>query len=100
MVADDATTSPYLAEAVAALPRLLGGFDRNRASPTFGVADRLYWAWGVLDFPNATFQGAVHGMARLWAHGLWPYATGPAQFVDRLDSAIEAIGSCVSAHGT
>ena len=100
MVADVAPPSPYLEEAVAALPRLLGGFDRNRASPTFGVGDRLYWAWGVLDFPNTTFQGAVHGMARLWAHGLWPYATDPAQFIDRLDSVIEAIGSCVSADGS
>lgn len=100
MVADDASTSPYLAEAVAALPRLLGGFDRNRVSPTFGIGDRVYWAWGVLDFPNATFQGAVHGMARLWAHGAWPYATDPAQFVDRLDSVIQAIGSCVSSDGS
>ena len=100
MARDDLPTSPYLAEAVAALPHLLGGFDRNRASPTFGVGDRLYWAWGIIDFPNATFQGAVHGMARLWAHGLWPYATDPAQFVDRLDSVITAIGSCVSADGS
>jgi hypothetical protein len=100
MVAEDAPITPYLEEAVAALPRLLGGFDRNRASPTFGVGDRIYWAWGLIDFPNATFQGAVHGMARLWAHGLWPYATDPAQFVDRLDSAIQAIGSCASADGS
>ena len=100
-MSDDATTTgPYLAEAVEALPRLLGGFDRNRVSPTFGVGDRLYWAWGVIDFPNATFQGAVHGMTRLWVHGVWPYATDPEQFVDRVDAAIHGIGACAATDGS
>ena len=25
-------------------------------------------------------------MARLWAHGLWPYETPPAVFISRIDS--------------
>lgn len=49
------------------LPRILAGIDRNPFSPTAGVGDRLYWAWKLQDYPNATPQGAAHGLAQLIA---------------------------------
>jgi hypothetical protein len=50
------------------------------------VGDRYYWAWGLIDFGNATFQGCAHGFARLWKSGLWPYNTDEKVFLRRIDS--------------
>ena len=44
--------------------------DRDCLSSTVGVADRQYWAWKLIDFPNATFQGGANGLACLCASGL------------------------------
>jgi hypothetical protein len=96
----DEVTRPYADAAVAALPGVLAGFDRNPVSPTFGVGDRFHWAWGLIDFPNATFQSVVHGMARLWTHGLWPYPTDVARFVERMDSAVTAVRTCSARDGS
>jgi len=71
-----------------ALPRVLGSFDRDSISKSRGLGDREYWAWGVSDFPNATWQGAVHGLARLWVHDLWPWPTADDRMVSRLDQMV------------
>lgn len=96
----DDVTRPYLEEAVAVLPRVLAGFDRNPVSPTFGLGDRFHWAWGLIDFPNATFQCVVHGMARLWANGLWPYPTDADRFIARMDSAVSALPTAAARDGS
>lgn len=57
--------SPYAAEIEATLPRLLALSDRNPLSPTCGQGDRQHWAWKLIDFPNATLQGPVNGLATL-----------------------------------
>lgn len=62
----------YLSEIEIVLPRLLALYDRDRTSTTWGVGDRFYWAWKLIDFGNGTFQGAAHGLARLLAAGLLP----------------------------
>lgn len=77
--------NPYLAQARENLPRLLALFDTDRSSASFGLGDRYYWAWGLIDFPNGTFQGAAHGMALLWKHGLWCYPTRKESFIRRID---------------
>jgi len=76
----------YLEEVRRNLPRLLALIDRDRTSESYGMGDRYHWAWGLIDFGNGTFQGAAHGMARLWKSGLWPYATTKEIFLDRIDS--------------
>jgi hypothetical protein len=96
----DDVTRPYADGAAAVLPGILARFDRNPVSPTFGVGDRLHWAWGLIDFPNATFQSVVHGMARLWVNDLWPLATDAGRFVDRMDSAVKAVGACTARDGS
>ena len=78
--------NPYLNEIQTNLPRLLALFDFDKTSHSYGFGDRFFWAWGIKDFPNGTFQGAVHGMARLWKFGLWPYDTKPDIFLNRIDS--------------
>lgn len=78
------SSNVYLDEIETNLPRLLACFDSDSTSVSFGVGDRLFWAWGLKDFANATFQGAVHGLARLWVSGFWPYETSEKAFVMRL----------------
>ncbi|MBF0612086.1 MAG: hypothetical protein HQL55_13280 [Magnetococcales bacterium] len=78
--------STYLAQIEQTLPRLLAMFDVDRTSRSHGMGDRYYWAWGLIDFGNGTFQGAAHGLARLWRHGLWPYSTSKEQFMERMNA--------------
>jgi hypothetical protein len=82
--------NPYLEEIRVNLPRLLSLFDNDRSSISYGMGDRYHWAWGLIDFGNGTFQGAAHGLARLWAAGLWPYATPKEIFISRIDALFHA----------
>ena len=45
--------------------RVLSDQDRDPASPTYGCFDRRYWAWKLVDFPEATFQRHVYPLAML-----------------------------------
>jgi hypothetical protein len=81
--------NPYLDPVTQTLPRLLALFDRDRTSASHGMGDRFHWAWGLIDFGNASFQGAAHGMARLWRAGQWPYATSPELFLQRIDALFD-----------
>ena len=78
--------NPYSAEIMQGLPRVLAMFDSDQTSDSYGYGDRYHWAWGLVDFGNGTFQGTVHGLARLWKSGFWPYATGKDAFLQRVDS--------------
>lgn len=80
---------PYLTAVKAALPRVLGLFDADRTSDSHGIGDRRFWAWGLIDFGNGTFQGAAHGLARLWVSGLWPYDTPRERFIGRIDALFD-----------
>lgn len=84
------SSNPYLEQICVNLPRLLALFDRDRTSLSYGMGDRYHWAWGLIDFGNGTFQGAAHGLARLWTAGLWPYPTTRNLFLERIDAMIEA----------
>ena len=68
------------------MPRILSLFDSDQTSQSYGVGDRYFWAWGLIDFGNATFQGCTHGFARLWGAGLWPYESNEASFIKRIHS--------------
>lgn len=68
------------------LPRVLSLIDNDRTSLSHGMADRYYWAWGLIDFGNATLQGLAHGLARVWVSGLWPYKADSESFLSRIDS--------------
>lgn len=84
------STNPYLNEIRINLPRLLSLFDVDKTSLSYGMGDRYHWAWGLIDFGNGTFQGASHGLARLWSSGLWPYQTSEAKFLGRIDAIVQA----------
>ena len=76
----------FLSEIKFNIPRILSLFDADISSFSYGMGDRYYWAWGLIDFGNGTFQGAAHGMSRLWRAGLWPYQTPKDQFIARINS--------------
>lgn len=83
--------NPYLGEIRVNLPRILGLFDWDSTSVSYGMGDRYHWAWGLIDFANGTFQGAAHGMAQLWRAGLWPYPIPPKHFLARMDAMFKAV---------
>ncbi len=92
--------NPYLIEVERNLPRLLALFDIDRTSPSYGLGDRYHWAWGLIDFANGTFQGAAHGLARLWISGNWPYSTKKSIFLRRIDAIFQAVNKIVRSDGS
>ena len=60
--------------------------DRDTTSKSLGLGDRYFWAWGLTDFGNATFQGCVHGLSKIWVSGLWPYESSEEFFITRIQS--------------
>ena len=54
----------HLADAAAL--RVLGQQDRNPYSPTRGCFDRRFWAWKLVDYPEATFQRHVYPLSILY----------------------------------
>lgn len=52
----------------AAVARALGEHDANPYSATAGCFDRRFWAWKLVDFPEATFQRLVYPIALCWAN--------------------------------
>jgi hypothetical protein len=76
----------YLFEVKNNLPRILSLIDNDPTSKSYGLGDRYFWAWGLTDFGNATFQGCAHGLSRLWVSGLWPYDSSEDSFVKRIQS--------------
>ncbi len=47
--------------------RVLGMFDRDACSRTFGSIDRVHWAWKFTDFPGARFQEGLCYLAFLYS---------------------------------
>ena len=92
--------NPYLDGIQRNVPRLLALFDNDRTSSSYGMGDRYYWAWGLIDFGNGTFQGAAHGMSRLWRAGLWPYPTPKEQFIARINALFVGAGRLTRKDGS
>ena len=95
-----ATNNPYLAEIEAVFPRILSLYNTDSLSPMRGVGDRFHWAWKLIDFPNGTFQGAAHGLARLKLHGLLPFETASSAIDQRIDDMISATGRIMRSNGS
>lgn len=68
------------------MPRLLALFDTDHTAATYGMGDRSYWAWKLMDFGNGTFQGAAHGLARLLSSGLLPANLSENATLRRIDA--------------
>lgn len=92
--------NPYLNEVHAVLPRLLSLFDADPLSPTYGMGDRFRWAWKLIDFGNGTFQGACHGLARLFTHKLLPAHVSSGAFFRRVEAMFQAARTLTRANGS
>jgi hypothetical protein len=90
----------HLREVHCNLPRLLALIDRDPTSNSYGMGDRYYWAWGLIDFGNATFQGMANGLARLIHGNLWPYPTPESQIIKRIDSLFQGAAKLTRANGS
>lgn len=60
------TADALRAQVEVAAARAFGAQDTNPYSATAGCFDRRYWAWKLVDFPDATFQRLVLPLATLY----------------------------------
>jgi hypothetical protein len=79
---------------------LLALFDTNAVGTTYGMGDRFYWSWKLIDFANGTFQGAANGLARLLTHGLLPTTISETSILRRIDSMFYAAGQMRRKNGS
>jgi hypothetical protein len=93
-------SNPYLHQIENVLPRLLALYDENSISPTLGLGDRFFWAWKLTDFGNATFQGAVHGLARLIVNDSLPFGIDQKSILERIVRMVKAIKSIQDNNGS
>lgn len=78
------------------LRRLLSEQNRDPSTPTYGCFDRRYWAWKLVDFPEATFQRNAYPLA-WWYRRL---AMGDPRRPLLLDAVRAALGyACRIQHG-
>jgi hypothetical protein len=82
--------NPYLGQIQYTIPRLLALYDNDATSFSYGMGDRYYWAWGLIDFGNGSYQGAANGLAHLWKNGMWNYATDKKIFHKRINAIFTA----------
>lgn len=92
--------NPYHFQLLQALPRLLSLYDQDRTSKSYGMGDRFFWAWGLIDFGNATFQGAASGLARLWTNDLWRYPTSQKIFLNRINALFQGASKLMRKDGS
>ena len=82
--------NPYLNEIQKNLPRILSLYDRDSLSSTSGLGDRYYWAWGLIDFPNGTFQALPKGLSILVKNGLLEDKLEKGKVLDLIDKIFMA----------
>ena len=92
--------NPYLHQIENVLPRLLALYDQNPISPTAGLGDRYFWAWKLIDFGNATFQGAMHGLARLIINDFLPFGIDRRSILERILHMAKAIKFIQDSNGS
>lgn len=94
------TEAPYLAQVCSVLPRLFALYDVDPLSHSRGLGDRSFWGWKTKDFPNATFQGAVNGLARLVHQGMLPAGIAPESVLRRIEEMVLALPLTMAADGS
>lgn len=90
----------YLHKIQAILPRILAFYDNAPTSKTYGLGDRRFWAWKLVDFPNATFQGSCHGLATLISANLLPWNICKNSIIARILSMVEGVEKTTRPNGS
>jgi len=90
----------FLKEIYAVLPRIFGLIDSDPFSPTYGLGDRLFWSWKIIDFPNGSYQGYANGLSRLLKHNLLPYQIDQGKIIDRIEASFLAVKRILRPNGS
>ena len=91
---------PYLQEVKRSLPRILALFDTDPLSSSFGLGDRRYWAWCLMDFGNGTYQGVVNGLSILLESGLLPEEFSSSLMSERIEYIIRGTSKLIRSDGS
>lgn len=91
--------NPYLIVLERNLPRVLSLVSRDSLGHSLGVADRRYWGWKTVDFPNASMQSLAGGFARLSKRQDLDESFAHADFSRAALDMIQAIGPMTSRSG-
>lgn len=91
--------NPYLIVLERNLPRVLSLVSRDSLGSSLGIADRRYWAWKTVDFPNASIQSLAGGFARLSLRQNLDTAFSGEDFTSLSLDLILAIGKMTSRSG-
>jgi hypothetical protein len=67
------TLDPIRVQIDSAVRRVLSETDRDPFAPTSGCMDRRYWAWKLVDMPDATLQRNVQALAAVLVDASSPY---------------------------
>lgn len=82
------------------IPRLLSCFNKDTTSTLHGVGDRYHWGWKLIDFPNGTFQGAVHGLALLIRAHLLPTNITEGEILSIILNAVTGLKLIIAKNGS
>lgn len=93
------TENPYLKIVYQNLPRLLALYNNDESDRYYGCGDRQFWAWKLIDFPNATFQGAAFGLALLYHHKLLPEGFSREVWLERIFAMIDVLPQLMDRRG-
>lgn len=91
--------NPYLPVIYRNLPRLLALYQDDRSHPLYGCGDRRYWGWKLMDFPNATFQGAAFGLAHLYRSDMLPDFLPREACLERIIAMINVLPNLMDRRG-
>lgn len=92
--------SVYVEALHRAIPRLLSCFNKDTTSKLYGVGDRFHWGWKLIDFPNGTFQGAVHGLAILVRGSILPSNITEGEILSIIRNAITGLKLIIGKNGS
>lgn len=93
-------TDAYSQPIYRVMPRLLAFYDTDSSSDTYGVGDRFYWGWKLIDFANGTFQGAAAGLAGLLSSDALPAEFDEERILERIDAMALATRRVMAANGS
>jgi hypothetical protein len=93
-------TSVYAEALHRALPRLLASFNNDMTSALGGVGDRYHWSWKLIDFPNGTYQAAVHGLAILLQSQLLPDNLTQTEVLYFIRNAVRGLQAITAKNGS
>ncbi len=90
----------YLKTLHKTLPRLLSLFNADSTSTLAGTGDRYHWGWKLIDFPNGTFQGAVHGLSILVYLDALPDSVTKHGLLKRINLIVKGLKTITAKNGS